>query len=74
MKSSSPPNPPAPQAGDPEDPAGAPGTSNEQTEAIARQRALGRHLRAMFNEVTDEPVPQNFLDLLDELERKEERG
>jgi hypothetical protein len=39
-------------------------------EALGRQRALGRQLRAMFNEVQTEPVPQAFMDLLDELERR----
>jgi hypothetical protein len=48
-----------------------PGTSKEQTEAIARQRALGRRLRAMFDQVTDEPIPDAFLELLNELEQKE---
>jgi len=30
----------------------------------ARQRALGRELRRMFDNVAKEPVPDDFLDLL----------
>jgi hypothetical protein len=67
MTSSDPPELGDTPVGEPE----AAGTSKEQSEAIVRQRALGRRLRAMFNEVTDEPLPDAFLNLLDELERKE---
>jgi hypothetical protein len=49
----------------------ASGTSTEQSEAIARQRAFGRQMRAVYNQITEEPVPAQFRDLLDELERKD---
>lgn len=38
------------------------------------QRHIGRHLRAMFEEVASQPVPDRFLDLLDQLESKTEPG
>ncbi len=36
------------------------------------QKVLGRELRAMYNELVEEPVPDRFVKLLDELERVEE--
>lgn len=48
------------------------GAPKERDSALVRQRALGRQLRALFDEVKNEPVPQAFLDLLSELERKDE--
>jgi hypothetical protein len=33
-----------------------------------RQRAIGRELRRMFDEVAQEPVPEEFLDLLKTIE------
>jgi Anti-sigma factor NepR len=37
----------------------------EQTLAArARQRAIGRELRRMYDEVVQEPVPEDFLDIL----------
>lgn len=44
----------------------------DRDRALDRQRALGRQLRALFDDVKNEPVPQTFLDLLSELERKDE--
>ena len=35
------------------------------------QRHIGRHLRALYDEVVNEAVPDRFLQLLEELERKE---
>ena len=38
---------------------------NEKTRAIrARQRAIGRELRRMYDDVAQEPVPDDFMDLL----------
>jgi Anti-sigma factor NepR len=38
---------------------------NEKSRAIrARQRAIGRELRRMYDDVAQEPVPDDFLDLL----------
>lgn len=39
-------------------------------EVQQRQRAIGAELRKMFDEVTREPVPQEFLDLLEQIDRK----
>lgn len=41
--------------------------------ARARQRAIGRELRRMYDDVVQEPVPDDFLDLLkkiDDADRK----
>ena len=39
----------------------------------AAQAAIGRHLRAVYSEIVQQPIPDQFLQLLDELERKEQR-
>jgi hypothetical protein len=49
-------------------------TSQEQAEAIDRQMSLRSQLRSMFSKVVEEPVPDNLLDLLDDLEKKDKRG
>jgi hypothetical protein len=37
----------------------------EKSRAVrARQRAIGRELRRMYDDVAQEPVPDDFLDLL----------
>ena len=38
----------------------------------AAQAAIGRHLRAVYSEIVQQPIPDQFLQLLDELERKEQ--
>lgn len=44
----------------------------ERARAIrARQRAIGRELRRIFDDVAQEPVPEDFLDLLRKMDRKE---
>ena len=44
----------------------APGPAAEPTldEARLRQQAIGVKLRHMFDEMVNEPVPQDFLDIL----------
>lgn len=37
------------------------------------QSALGRHLRAVFDDVANAPVPDKFMKLLQELEDKEKQ-
>ena len=37
------------------------------------QARLGRKLRAMFDDVANEPVPERLLDLLDALDQQEKR-
>jgi hypothetical protein len=47
----------------------------EKARAIrARQRAIGRELRRMYDDVAQEPVPEDFLDLLRQIDESEERG
>jgi hypothetical protein len=46
---------------------------NEKTRAIrARQRAIGRELRRMYDDVAQEPVPDDFLDLLRKIDDAED--
>jgi hypothetical protein len=36
-------------------------------EALERQRVLGSRLRALFDDIVEEPVPDDFLELLNRL-------
>ncbi len=48
---------------------------NEKARAIrARQRAIGRELRRMYDDVAQEPVPEDFLDLLQKIDLAAETG
>jgi hypothetical protein len=40
-------------------------------EARLRQQALGSKLRQMFNEVVNEPVPEDFIEILRRGDRKQ---
>ena len=40
----------------------------------ARQRALGRELRRMYDDVAKEPVPDEFLDLLQRIDKRGGQG
>ena len=40
-------------------------------EARLRQQALGSKLRQMFNDVVNEPVPEDFLEILRRGDRKQ---
>jgi hypothetical protein len=45
---------------------------NEKSRAIrARQRAIGRELRRMYDDVAQEPVPDDFMDLLRKIDEAE---
>ena len=52
----------------------------EQTErdriiaARARQRAIGRELRRMYDDVVQEPVPDDFLDILKRIDDGAAKG
>jgi hypothetical protein len=37
----------------------------------AAQALIGQHLKAVYSEIVQEPIPKEFLELLDELERRE---
>jgi len=43
-------------------------------EIRARQRAIGRELRRMFDDVAQEPVPDDFVRLLHEIDEKKGGG
>jgi Anti-sigma factor NepR len=40
----------------------------------ARQRAIGRELRRIYDDVAQEPVPDDFLDLLRKIDKQEPEG
>jgi hypothetical protein len=45
----------------------------EKARAVrARQRAIGRELRRMYDDVAQEPVPDDFMDLLRKIDEAEE--
>ena len=49
--------------------------NREKARAIrARQRVIGRELRRMYDAVAQEPVPDDFLDLLRRIDAKDEPG
>ena len=39
----------------------------------ARQRAIGRELRRLFEDVVREPLPEEFLDLLAQIDQVEQK-
>jgi hypothetical protein len=45
-------------------------TPEQVSELQARQRALGQELRRMFDAVTREPVPNELLELVRQIDRK----
>ncbi len=49
--------------GSPHEPPG-PATEPTLDEARLRQQAIGVKLRHMFDEIVNEPVPEDFLDIL----------
>ena len=51
-------------------PAGGPALE----EARLRQQAIGVRLRQMFDEVVNEPVPDEFLDILRRADKSAEQG
>ncbi|HWD50289.1 MAG TPA: NepR family anti-sigma factor [Rhizomicrobium sp.] len=47
----------------------------EKTRVVrSRQRAIGRELRRMFDDVAQEPVPDDFMDLLRKIDTMEPGG
>ena len=47
----------------------------EKARAIrARQRAIGRELRRMYDDVAQEPVPDDFMDLLRQIDESDDKG
>jgi hypothetical protein len=48
---------------------------SEKARAIrARQRAIGRELRRMYDDVAQEAVPDDFMDLLRQIDEVEDKG
>ena len=48
---------------------------SEKDRAIrARQRAIGRELRRMYDDVAQEPVPDDFMDLLRQIDESDDKG
>lgn len=45
---------------------------NKNTDIRARQRAIGKELRRMYDEIAREPIPEDFLELLRQLDAKNE--
>ena len=46
---------------------------SEKARAIrARQRAIGRELRRMYDDVAQEPIPDDFMDLLRKIDEADE--
>ena len=39
----------------------------------ARQRAIGRELRRLYDEVVSEPLPDEFLEILRKIDQNEEK-
>jgi hypothetical protein len=49
-------------------------TSSDADEARLRQQAIGVKLRQMFDQVVNEPVPDDFLDILRRADSKSSGG
>jgi hypothetical protein len=50
-------------------------TDRDKARAVrARQRAIGRELRRMYDGVVSEPVPDDFMDLLRKIDESGEPG
>lgn len=50
-----------------------PPSKGKNTEIRARQRAIGRELRRMYDEIAQEPIPEDFLDLLRQFDAKNKK-
>ena len=50
-----------------------PASRDRAGELQSRQRAIGLELRRVFDEIVEEPIPGDFLKLLDEIDRKREQ-
>src|SRR5947207_1974980 len=48
-------------------------SSEGRTPSVPIHEHIGRQLKVLFNEVVDEPVPERFHELLEELARKQEQ-
>lgn len=48
-----------------------PDTETEVKLDESAQALIGHHLKAVYSEIVEQPIPDHFLKLLEELERKE---
>ena len=54
---------------------GSPSGDRDKIAAVrARQRAIGRELRRLYDEVVQEPVPEDFVDLLRQVDSASEKS
>ena len=58
----------------PDPDAASPKPSLALTEARLRQQAIGSRLRELFDEVVNEPVPEEFLNILRRADTPDEEG
>ena len=58
----------------PDPDAASPKPSIALTEARLRQQAIGSRLRELFDEVVNEPVPEEFLSILRRADTRDEEG
>jgi hypothetical protein len=49
-------------------------TPAEREEALIRQRALGKQLKPLWDDVTKEPLPDDFLSLLNDMAPEDSDG
>lgn len=47
------------------------GEQSKISDIRTRQRAIGRELRRMYDEVAREPIPEDFIELLRQLDAKD---
>lgn len=57
------------KSADRQDEASAPGSKQEKVMSPTLQAHIGRQVRAMFDEVAEEPVPEHLLRLLKDLDQ-----
>ena len=48
-------------------------TKDANAELLGRYNAIGTGLKRIFNEIVEEPIPREFLDLLDKIDLKREQ-
>ena len=68
---------PADQSRDPQaDGSSSDGPNDQQTSPVSTdmQRLIGRQLRAVYDDVAKQPVPDRFLELMEQLDRKTAAG
>ena len=49
------------------------GDSRQNEEIRSRQSGIGRRLRQMYDDVVNEPIPDDFADLLNQIDRSKSK-